>query len=199
MERAEPLFLSLSLSHTHTHTHTHTLTIVTMTFKLKGFGIEWKYDYSNGIMNTAPNSKLGSSTWDLGESTCCLFKCVTFLNECWITPSLMFLFQMLTLCSYKIKSWQITSSVLCICICPGGSDDKESHLQCWRLGFDPWVGKIPWRRERLPTPVFLPGESPWTAKPDRLQSMGSQRVRHNWVTFTHSYAYMYCILHMLYI
>ena len=24
--------------------------------------------------------------------------------------------------------------------------------------FDPWVGKIPWRRERLPTPVFWPGE-----------------------------------------
>jgi len=23
---------------------------------------------------------------------------------------------------------------------------------------DPWVGKIPWRRERLPTPVFWPGE-----------------------------------------
>ena len=25
-------------------------------------------------------------------------------------------------------------------------------------GFDPWVRKIPWRREWLPTPVFLPGE-----------------------------------------
>ena len=24
--------------------------------------------------------------------------------------------------------------------------------------FNPWVGKIPWRREWLPTPVFLPGE-----------------------------------------
>ena len=24
-----------------------------------------------------------------------------------------------------------------------------------RPGFNPWVGKIPWRRERLPTPVFL--------------------------------------------
>ena len=24
-----------------------------------------------------------------------------------------------------------------------------------RLGFDPWIGKIPWRREGLPTPVFL--------------------------------------------
>ena len=31
-------------------------------------------------------------------------------------------------------------------------------LQCGRPGFDPWVGKIPWRRERLPTPVFWPGE-----------------------------------------
>ena len=28
-----------------------------------------------------------------------------------------------------------------------------------RRGFDPWVGKIPWRREWQPTPVFLPGES----------------------------------------
>ena len=31
-------------------------------------------------------------------------------------------------------------------------------LQCRRLGFDFWVGKIPWRREWQPTPVFLPGE-----------------------------------------
>ena len=28
-----------------------------------------------------------------------------------------------------------------------------------RLGFDPWVRKIPWRRARQPTRVFLPGES----------------------------------------
>ena len=28
-----------------------------------------------------------------------------------------------------------------------------------RSGFDPWVRKIPWRREWQPTPVFLPGES----------------------------------------
>ena len=35
---------------------------------------------------------------------------------------------------------------------------KRIRLQCGRPGFDPWVGKIPWRRERLPTPVFWPGE-----------------------------------------
>ena len=28
-----------------------------------------------------------------------------------------------------------------------------------RPGFDPWVGKIPWRRAWQPTPVFWPGES----------------------------------------
>ena len=47
-------------------------------------------------------------------------------------------------------------------------------LQCRRPGFDPWVKKIPWRREWQPTPVFLPGKShgqrslvgysPWSRK-----------------------------------
>ena len=32
-------------------------------------------------------------------------------------------------------------------------------LQCRRTGFSPWVGKFPWRRDRLPTSVLLPGES----------------------------------------
>ena len=31
-------------------------------------------------------------------------------------------------------------------------------LQCRRPGFDPWVGKIPWRKQWLFPPVFLPGE-----------------------------------------
>ena len=48
--------------------------------------------------------------------------------------------------------------------------------------WETWVGKIPWRREWLLTPVFWPGEfhglySPW----------GSQRVGHNRATFTFTY------------
>ena len=39
------------------------------------------------------------------------------------------------------------------CLAPGGSEVKVIP------GFDPWVGKIPWRRKWHPTPVFLPGES----------------------------------------
>ena len=41
---------------------------------------------------------------------------------------------------------------------PGGSVGRRIHLQCGRAGFDPGVGKILWRRERLPAPVFWPGE-----------------------------------------
>ena len=39
---------------------------------------------------------------------------------------------------------------------------KESACSAGDLGsirgFDLWVGKIPWKREKLPTPVFWPGE-----------------------------------------
>ena len=65
----------------------------------------------------------------------------------------------------------------------GGTSGKEPACQCRRHkrhGFHPWVGKIPWRRAWQPTPVFLPGDSPWTEEPDGLQSLGSQGVGHNW-------------------
>ena len=44
---------------------------------------------------------------------------------------------------------------------PGGSECNESACNAGdrRLGLDPWVREIPWRREWLPTPVFLPGKS----------------------------------------
>ena len=65
---------------------------------------------------------------------------------------------------------------------PGGSVGEKIHPWCGRAGFDPWVGKIPWRRVWQPTPVFLLGESPWIDEPCGLQSMGSQKVGHDWVT-----------------
>ena len=45
---------------------------------------------------------------------------------------------------------------------PGGASGKEPACHCRRHkrhGFSPWIGKVPWRREWQPTPVFLPGES----------------------------------------
>ena len=52
------------------------------------------------------------------------------------------------------------------------------RLQCGRPGFDLWVGKTPWRRERLHTPVLWPGEF------HGMYSPGGRRGRHYWVTFT---------------
>ena len=45
---------------------------------------------------------------------------------------------------------------------PGGTNGKEpacQHRRHKKNKFDPCVRKIPWRRARQPTPVFLPGES----------------------------------------
>ena len=42
--------------------------------------------------------------------------------------------------------------------------------------FDPWVGKMPWRRAWQSTPVFLPGDSRWIEELGGLQSTVSQRV-----------------------
>ena len=70
---------------------------------------------------------------------------------------------------------------------PGGASGKESTCQCRRLKrgeFNPWVGKISWRRAWQPTPVFLPGEFPRTEEPGSPQSTGMQRVGHDCVTNT---------------
>ena len=65
---------------------------------------------------------------------------------------------------------------------PGGTSGKESTQKCRRHKrgeFDPWVRKILWSRKWHSTSVLLPGKFTWAEKPGRLQSMGSQKVRHN--------------------
>ena len=54
---------------------------------------------------------------------------------------------------------------------------KKPACQYRNPEFDPWVGKIPWRREWQLTLVPLPGKTPWTEEPGRLQSTGLQRVK----------------------
>ena len=45
--------------------------------------------------------------------------------------------------------------------------------------FDPWVGKVPWRRKWQLTAVFLPRKIQRTEEPGSLQSKGLQRVRYD--------------------
>ena len=64
------------------------------------------------------------------------------------------------------KGWATHSSILGL---PLWLSCERIRLQCRRPGFHSWIGKIRWRRDRLPTPVFWPGEfhglyNPWGHK-----------------------------------
>ena len=71
-----------------------------------------------------------------------------------------------------IVGWSFAESICSLSFFrgfPGSSAGKESAWHAEDPGSIPGVGKIPWRRERLPTPVFWPGEfyglySPWGHK-----------------------------------
>ena len=64
---------------------------------------------------------------------------------------------------------------------PGGSDGKESASNVGDSGLIPgWDD--PLEKEMATHASILAWEIPWTEDPGRLQSMGSQRVRHTWAT-----------------
>ena len=74
---------------------------------------------------------------------------------------------------------------------PGGSAGKESACNVDDLGSIPGLGRFPWRRERLPNPVFWPGGfhglcMPW-----------GHRLRHDRVTFTFQVIVSVDIFHFL--
>ena len=67
---------------------------------------------------------------------------------------------------------------------PGGSDGKESVCNAGDLGLIPESGKIAWRREWLPTPVFLPGEFHGQRNLAGSPARGRTRVGHDWANNT---------------
>ena len=93
-----------------------------------------------------------------------IFSCVTVEQVTYLLLSLNFLFCKMVV--ILILRCSIGASLVAKVV--------RNHLQCWRPGFDPWVRKIPWRREWQPIPVFLPkkscgqrnlaGYSPWDLK-----------------------------------
>ena len=49
----------------------------------------------------------------------------------------------------------------------------------------PGSGRSPGEGKWQHSPEFLPGNIPWTEEPGGLQSLGLQRVGHDWSTHTH--------------
>ena len=105
-----------------------------------------------------------------------------------------------SLCVYA-DMWGCISVHLRICVPVGLSlflrvYGKEPICQCRRLkrwGFDPWVGKIPWRRTWQPTPVFLPGESHGQRSLEGYSPRGCKELGTTEVTaHMHAYVYVSC-------
>ena len=81
--------------------------------------------------------------------------------------------KMLSLCSRKCKATKLTSLFYFLGF-PGDSEGKESSCNAGELGSIPGLGRFPWRREQLSTPVCWPeefhgkrnlaGYSPWSCK-----------------------------------
>ena len=73
---------------------------------------------------------------------------------------------------------EILNHIVLLVGIPGDSEDKESVCNTGDLSQSrDWEDLL--EKEMATHPVFLPGESPWTEEPGRLQSMGLQRVRHD--------------------
>ena len=64
---------------------------------------------------------------------------------------------------------------------PGSSDGEESACNAEDLGSIPGFGRSPGGGNGNPLQCSCL-ESPWTEEPGGLQSMGSQKVRHNWAS-----------------
>ena len=79
----------------------------------------------------------------------------------------------------NMRPWKINRSMTSDGL-PWVSGGKESACNWGALGLTPGLGRPPGRGRGIP--AFSAGESPRTEEPDRLQSMGSQRVRHGWTT-----------------
>ena len=72
--------------------------------------------------------------------------------------------------------------LVCSWVFSGGSDSKESACQSRRRGFDPWIGKIPWRGKWQSTPVFSPGKSHGQMSLEGYSPWGRKRIGHDLVT-----------------
>ena len=84
-------------------------------------------------------------------------------------------------CGFRLLGNDVTVSVIILPHCillwdsvgvPGAS--AVESICSAGLQFNPWGGKICWRRKWQPTPVILFEKHPWTEEAGGLQSIGSQ-------------------------
>ena len=106
----------------------------------------------------------------------CLSICVSIHLSVYLSVQLSIYLSLSICLSFHLSSIYMSPWLHC------WVSSKESACQCRRRkrpGFDPWVGKIPWRRKWQPTPVSLPGESHGRRSLVGYNLLG-HRVKHDW-------------------
>ena len=132
-------------------------TLEIQTRNITVYGIQyWYFQYNKCLLN----SWIAFSTDDLhpGWYLMWLWKCVVWFVLVSVSNKSKIIEKQLFYLHWKALSPKVDLYIFCL---PRGSPLK--NLSAFRrrgFGFDPWVGKIPWRRRKWQsTPVFLPGKS----------------------------------------
>ena len=115
---------------------------------------------------------------------------MSFLSQCWHL-SIVFSHSVWDFSGCWYEKWFLIEIVFIYLFCcgfPRWHSGKESTCQCSRGGFSLWGGKVPWRKKRQPTPVFLPGPSrgqrgDWWATVDGVTKSGTQLSEHTHINF----------------
>ena len=95
-------------------------------------------------------------------------------------------------CFYFLTRNQISLLLLGI---PGDSDGK-----CGRPGFNPWVGKIPWRSVWPSTLVFLPGKFHGQRSLTSYRPWGHKELdTTEWITHTHTHTHPFVVIILMWL
>ena len=117
----------------------------------------------------------------------------------------IFSFSIFILCIAHLFPFCIAKIYLKLCIIlwglPRGSVVKSQPANVGDAGdegFDPWVGKIPWRRKWQPSPIFLPGKYLGQRSLAGYSLQGRKRVGHDRATeYTYIDSNFYCIAYFI--
>ena len=116
--------------------------------------------------------RINPKIWETGVSKwVCYNNRYCVLSACFVQDAFLGLFCILSNPDYR----PFTKGF------PGDSDAKI-YACSEETGFNPWVREDPLENEMATHSSILAWKIPWSEEPRRLQSMGSQRAGHSWVT-----------------
>ena len=111
----------------------------------------------------------------------------TVLGFIWMLIQILKIFELHSV-SRNLQPFLIKHVKMVVSGSPSYTSGKESACQRRRhkrRKFYPWVRKSPLEEEMATHCSILPWKIQWTEEHGELQSMGLQRVRHDWVTNTY--------------